>query len=640
MKKIKLSNKTVIICLIVFGFLLFIGLGIIMFPELTYVATKAKTLINNVVENNNENVPDNDTESNSSDDENYVSYNQYEEQIKLKSSRVDLTIKPYGVLTKVSSPFSLFKDGAASQDTYDADLHATTYEAGTISGSIKIEGKEYVVPDSTKYYISVYQMYTSEDTPYESAGWNDSLSPVRYFKVDDKIFVISGSSFIDLAKDGTGLVVGRTTDSDPNDDIDDSYDLQAKSNLESNVVVLNKKDFDFVADNTFPKISDTTYEFTTTKGAKFDIFSFESLVISDFSSYTLVDDYNGLKIYEAKNKKYVLVDREGFAQTLSLVLSIDINNADDATYAWDDGTQSKGNIYYSSYGTCEASSDATYQYVFESVNADNLKKIGTIDNTNIYEKKNLANDTFTKKIYNEDYIDTEYWKTNSLTVDDTKPLSFAQYLTYHPVIYIKDAYGDYVRFTHIDFFMVGGCAKPAIYLYPTQTTDISVKVTPNNGKLTFTYPKYNNGWNVSADINGKLVNKNDNKTYDYLWWDSYTYKLTVPQNGFVVNKKDISSFLDSKLNAMNLNSKEINEFKSYWVKKINNEDSQYLYVTFLFNNDVNQIARLTVNPQPQNIFRVFMLYKPVDSTYETEPLNILKADRNGYTLIEWGGARL
>jgi hypothetical protein len=46
--------------------------------------------------------------------------------------------------------------------------------------------------------------------------------------------------------------------------------------------------------------------------------------------------------------------------------------------------------------------------------------------------------------------------------------------------------------------------KPVIYLYPQETTEIRVKLD-YDGILTCTYPRYENGWTVTAQPDGTLT---------------------------------------------------------------------------------------------------------------------------------------
>ena len=43
--------------------------------------------------------------------------------------------------------------------------------------------------------------------------------------------------------------------------------------------------------------------------------------------------------------------------------------------------------------------------------------------------------------------------------------------------------------------------KPVIYLYPTEITDITVRLN-FDGELLFTYPLYRDGWSVTAHPDG------------------------------------------------------------------------------------------------------------------------------------------
>lgn len=647
MKTPKLSKKVIVIAFSVFGILLFLGIFIILFSQLSNISSKEKTVADGVInENTTDNLINTDTEGNSN--VGLITIGGYKDDITLQLNNdsgfsCDLKFTPNGFLTEKEMPASLFIKSNKAKHIYDPDERILNYEVGTVSGIFN----GVTIAPSTKYYVAIYQVYYPDDNAVVSKEWQNSSTEVRYFINDDIIYVLSGSSFLNSAiSTGIGSVVSSSVDPDNSENI---IYIQEKSILESNVVLLSSYHVNdtanFVADSTFPSQyyhhSDNTntfvsYTFTSTKGAKFSFNDGDPILIpSEFLGYTAIDDYKGLKILVNDRKQFILINREGIVQLIDLKL---LEDTDTVNYIWNDGTTSS-DYYNSSYGTCESSTDTTYGYVFEDLSPSSLKEIGTIKETPIFEKINLANDSYTQKVYNEDYLKDEKWKVNALTADDFSPLSYEQYLAKHPVIYILDAYGDYVRYTNGNFFMAGGCAKPAIYLYPTQTTDITIKVVPN-GKLTFTYPAYGDGWNVTADSEGYITNKADGKIYNYLWWDSYTYNLDIPNDGFVVATSEIHTFLDKKLLEMNLNTKEISEFKAYWIPKIQNEDSKYVFVTFLFNNDVNQIAQLSVNPKPDNMFRVFMLYKPVSKQYIVKPLIIQKADRTGYALIEWGGAKL
>ena len=463
---------------------------------------------------------------------------------------------------------------------------------------------------------------------------------IRYFVLDSKIYILTGSIFY---MDGDISISGEI--------YDEENQLQEAGSLEENVVVLDsayESSDDCFRKSTYlqkvitPEGSSTgngySYSYMRTdRNVLFDVYSNEYETLADVSGYTEVDSYNGLKILRNSVGKMVVEDREGFINRAEMNLGW-FDDGDDFTILFEDGSNSKY-WYISEYGECELNPEGSYTYAYEDVNSEELEYIGTAYGSSVYQKKNMADDSFTNKLYEEDYVDGEYWKINNLTVDDNGAISFDDYLTYHPVIYIKDPYGYYIRLTNAEFYASGGCAKPAIYLYPEETTDVSVKVIPN-GRLIFTLPRYDNGWSVRVSPNGNITNLIDGKLYEYLWWDSVSYGFKEPDGGFVVSKEDVSNFLTQKLAEMNLNSNEISDFKEYWVPKLTGIDSDQIYISFLFNEEVNQIARLEVSPSPKNIFRVFMIYKPVEVDTIVKPLYIESANRDGYTLIEWGGAEI
>ena len=51
-------------------------------------------------------------------------------------------------------------------------------------------------------------------------------------------------------------------------------------------------------------------------------------------------------------------------------------------------------------------------------------------------------------------------------------------------------------------------------------------------------------------------------------------------------------------------------------------------------------AKLTVSPAPDTVIRVFMAWKGVDNLIEIEPQTLTSPERNGFTVVEWGGSEL
>ncbi len=174
--------------------------------------------------------------------------------------------------------------------------------------------------------------------------------------------------------------------------------------------------------------------------------------------------------------------------------------------------------------------------------------------------------------------------------------------------------------------------KPMIYLYPEK--EMNIKVTLGYPELlTTTYPKYNNGWEVNAKPNGDL--KANNKYYYGLYWEGYTNIKTDFPDGFLVTKDQLIDFFEEKLSILGLNDKERNEFIIYWLPIL--EKNEYNLIRFADIKEINGSMPLIIDPKPDTLIRVLMEYKPVTNKINIPEQQLSKANRNGYSVIEWGG---
>lgn len=182
--------------------------------------------------------------------------------------------------------------------------------------------------------------------------------------------------------------------------------------------------------------------------------------------------------------------------------------------------------------------------------------------------------------------------------------------------------------------------KPVIYLYPEEKTDIKVQVIPK-GRMVFTYPNYDNEWKFTAAPDGTL--NFGKKEYNYLFWEAkQDYRLSSldMQTGFYVGKEQTISFLEEKLTMAGLTSKEQADFITYWGPRL--QQNQLNFVHFLFNEECNQFADLEITPKPDNIFRIYILWKKADPriNYTVDEQLIPSISRNGFNVMEWGGSEL
>ena len=192
------------------------------------------------------------------------------------------------------------------------------------------------------------------------------------------------------------------------------------------------------------------------------------------------------------------------------------------------------------------------------------------------------------------------------------------------------------------------CEKPVIYLYPEKTTEVNLQLD-FKGEVTLAYPLFNhtatknetkNGWQVTANPDGTIMA--NGKAYNYLFWEGSTDKIAgaVSENeGFFVSKENLLSFLESTVSAMGLNTKETQDFLTYWYPQM--MGNKNTFIRFVWNDKYNEYAQLNVSPQPDQMIRIFMLWSPMEEIPEHyTQQNLPSFKRKGFTLVEWGGAKV
>ena len=178
-------------------------------------------------------------------------------------------------------------------------------------------------------------------------------------------------------------------------------------------------------------------------------------------------------------------------------------------------------------------------------------------------------------------------------------------------------------------------AKPVIYLYPQETMEVSVKLKLE-GEITCAYPQYGQGWNVIAELDGTLTDS-QGKKYNYLYWEGITEAQWDMSSGFCIKGEKTAEFLEETLEHLGLNRREANEFIVYWLPLM--EQNPYNVITF--KTDVyNKVAELDINPVPDTLIRVFMVWKGVDGPVDLIPEQLSAPERQGFTVVEWGGAEI
>lgn len=181
----------------------------------------------------------------------------------------------------------------------------------------------------------------------------------------------------------------------------------------------------------------------------------------------------------------------------------------------------------------------------------------------------------------------------------------------------------------------GADAKPVIYLYPEAKTDVTVTLE-YDGELTCTYPVYDNGRTVTAQPDGTLTDA-DGQTYNYLYWEGIPHAEYDLSQGFCVPGSDTAAFLEDALAKLELNRREANEFIVYWLPQM--ETNPYNLISFQADAYTDH-AVLTITPEPNCMLRVFMAWKSLESPIEVPSQDLPAFHRTGFTVVEWGGAKI
>jgi len=228
-------------------------------------------------------------------------------------------------------------------------------------------------------------------------------------------------------------------------------------------------------------------------------------------------------------------------------------------------------------------------------------------------------------------------------------------------IYKFKAYcGDVNPETTVTYYYDAGggveMGKPVIYLYPENEQEVYVNVEPEGG-VTVSEPALGKvlvdggegaegnieafGWEVLAKPSGELMNLADGTLWSYLFWEGYS-DVSVPSEGFVVEKDRLSGFFSEKLAYLGLNEKELKDFKEFWLQKLAEENGKYYLISFVPQSELDEHAPLTVYPVPDTVIRVYFDYKVLSNLDGVSGLSeqvLAKGpERKGFTLVEWGGS--
>ncbi|OHA58190.1 MAG: hypothetical protein A2571_02930 [Candidatus Vogelbacteria bacterium RIFOXYD1_FULL_44_32] len=216
--------------------------------------------------------------------------------------------------------------------------------------------------------------------------------------------------------------------------------------------------------------------------------------------------------------------------------------------------------------------------------------------------------------------------------EEMESLTVEEWAAHHPVVFYKNAIGDYVIFTNNTYGLAAECGKPVIYLYPPTPMDVRVRV---GADVTVSEPTYGDGWQVKAYPDGIIVNS-DGKKYESLFWEGTGHGLYPNvMAGTVVSAEEVESILTRQLVQLGLNDKELADFLEFWLP--NMPTTPYVRLTWFTTEEMNELAPLALSPRPDTLIRVFLDFQGLQEKISLPPQQLTALPRRGFTVIEWGG---
>jgi len=172
--------------------------------------------------------------------------------------------------------------------------------------------------------------------------------------------------------------------------------------------------------------------------------------------------------------------------------------------------------------------------------------------------------------------------------------------------------------------------KPNIYIYPTDTIQLYIKIQfPNGGKLINSAPSYEDGWEIEVMPSGLIDNQ-----YQYLFYEAQIPHLLQKEFGWIVTGTDLGSFFKNNLKSLLFSKKEIDDFIEYWIPLLDKTKTYSIYPSF--NEDLESVMQLNFSIEPDNLIRVIYIIEECQENKSIEPPQLPLFKREGFVVLEWG----
>lgn len=223
--------------------------------------------------------------------------------------------------------------------------------------------------------------------------------------------------------------------------------------------------------------------------------------------------------------------------------------------------------------------------------------------------------------------------------------------------------------------------KPVIIIYSNIRRNVAVKLSlPPGEDWTAVYPepsirdslkgRPSVTWHCAVhpvNEGGCLTILGDDVKYSSLFWESkrmtnagQNSRVNIDLDRSVIGSvATVLESLSNNLRAMSMSDTAATDFMQYWIPALTRIEKagQYVAIQFVSQEVLNRDTPLVIEPQPDVVTRIFMVFKAVPSVKRLatctfghgEPrhrwldqVNVdpLAFDRSKYRVLEWGGAEI
>jgi hypothetical protein len=316
----------------------------------------------------------------------------------------------------------------------------------------------------------------------------------------------------------------------------------------------------------------------------------------------------------------ILKRRDGTGQYYGLKDASFLKDDQIPTITWNDASKNTSTFRGDGGGSCGS---ATGLNVTDSLTG--WVKSGTAsDGSTVYEPTD-TNNPIVKTWY--DLSGGTYYDNNG----GSHTLSYAEFVTKHPIIVYKDSLGRNLVLRNTTYGLNAECGKPVVYLYPTQKTQVQVSV---GATFHHSIPASTGTWSVVAQPNGVITK--DGQTFPYLYWSGQG-KGVYPTitTGVVVPRDQVQTVLRQQLSQLGFTEQEAADFLDFWAQRM--PTTPYTRLTWLGNKEMDALAPMSITPKPDVVIRRFLDFEGLQQPVSLTPQQLTAIPRHGFTAMEWGG---